>query len=94
MTKFKLACLLGMICLSFWGCSEPSQPATTPPSVPTKPKQYEPSKNSNTDEADSGKKILKKTSDQGHQRIRFDHEPRLAGDFKGNYVWAAAMDLA
>jgi hypothetical protein len=94
MTKFKLACLLGMICLSFWGCSEPSQPATTPPSVPTKPKPYEPSKSSITDEVNTGKKILKKTTDQGHQRIRFDQEPRLAGDFKGNYVWAAAMDLA
>jgi hypothetical protein len=83
-----------MICLSLWSCSESSQPATTAPNVEAKPEQAKSTKKPITDPTKAHSKILPKVSQDGHARIRFDQESRLAGDYKGNYVWAAAMDLA
>ena len=80
MTKFKLASLLGWICLLTVGCSE-NQPQQ-PPTVEAEPKRSEPK---------TPAPIAKPVFDPADT---VDHEDRISGDFKGNYVWSAAMNLA
>jgi hypothetical protein len=77
MTKFKLACFLGMICLLFWGCGEQQSPNVETIPKPAEPKTPAPIAHPVFDAADT-----------------VDNEDRIAGDFKGNYIWSGAMNLA